>query len=171
MSQYPPLQVFNQADQPVGEASLREIYDKGLWHRVVIIAVYDPTGNLLLQRRGAKVATNPNCWDISAAGHVDAAEDYYEAAKRELGEELGIKNVELSEIAHYQSKAIIDGYKLKRLLKIFKVVVPADTTFVIDHEEVTEVRWISPDELKRSLAAQPKEFSDNFGEILSKLQA
>jgi len=171
MSQYPLLQYFDQSDKPVGKASLQEIYDKGLWHRVVIIAVYDPAGNILLQRRGAKVATNPNRWDISAAGHVDAGENYYEAAKRELGEELGIKNVELSEVAHYQSKAIIDGYKLKRLLKIFRVVVSADTVFAIDHEEVTEVRWISPDKLKHSLAAQPKEFSDNFGEILSKLQA
>jgi len=33
---------------------------------------------------------NPNCWDSSAAGHVDAGEDYLACAIRELEEELGI---------------------------------------------------------------------------------
>ena len=34
---------------------------------------------------------HPGVWDSSAAGHVDAGEDYDEAALRELEEELGVQ--------------------------------------------------------------------------------
>lgn len=34
--------------------------------------------------------TWPGAWDSSCSGHVDSGEDYDAAARRELGEELGI---------------------------------------------------------------------------------
>ena len=42
---------------------------------------------------------HPSAWDSSAAGHLDAGEDYNTAAIRELEEELGIIDTEVEEIA------------------------------------------------------------------------
>src|SRR3954468_24269501 len=95
---YPPIQVVNEQDQPLGGAPLDKIHAEGLRHRVVVIFVEDDTGQLLLQKRGPHVATHANRWDVSSAGHVDEGEDYLTAAKRELSEELGLQGVELNEV-------------------------------------------------------------------------
>lgn len=46
--------------------------------------------DVLLQKRSACKDSYPGCYDISAAGHVAAGDQYLEAAVRELREELGI---------------------------------------------------------------------------------
>jgi 16S rRNA (adenine1518-N6/adenine1519-N6)-dimethyltransferase len=45
---------------------------------------------MFLQKRSRWKDRHPLLWDSSAAGHVDAGEDYDEAAVRELKEELGV---------------------------------------------------------------------------------
>ncbi|MCI9283700.1 MAG: NUDIX domain-containing protein [Lachnospiraceae bacterium] len=47
--------------------------------------------DLLLQKRSKGKDSNPGCYDISAAGHVAAGDDYPATALRELWEELGIR--------------------------------------------------------------------------------
>jgi isopentenyldiphosphate isomerase len=169
MSQYPPLEVVDENDKVVGKAPLNDIYEHVLIHRVVMIAVQEPGGKILLQRRSPSVATNANRWDISAAGHVDAGEDYAQAADRELKEELGIEDVSLAEAAYYFSDVVLDSKHLKRFIKIYTVLLPADTRFSIEPEEVTEVRWFSVDELARQLKSQPNEFNNDLETTLSKL--
>jgi len=48
-------------------------------------------GELFLQKRSRWKDRHPLVWDSSAAGHVEAGEDYDETAGRELLEELGVK--------------------------------------------------------------------------------
>ena len=45
---------------------------------------------VLMQKRSADKDSFPSCWDTSAAGHLDAGEDFDQAAIRELREELGV---------------------------------------------------------------------------------
>lgn len=45
---------------------------------------------VLLQKRSAQKDTHPDCYDVSAAGHVSQGGEFREAAVRELGEELGL---------------------------------------------------------------------------------
>ena len=166
---YPPLQIFNDSDEPIGEASLQEIHDQGLLHRVTLVVLRDPDGKILLQRRGPNVATNANRWDVSAAGHVDAGEHYQEAAVRELSEELGVDNVELSELAYYRTYAVLKGKKLNRFIKIYTATVPANTRFSINPEEVTEVKWFDPNELKVLVSKNPEKFNNDFEDVLGKV--
>jgi len=63
--------------------------DPALLHRSVYIAVETAAG-MLFQRRGHGKDTNPGSWDLACAGHVDPGETYLDAARRELGEELGL---------------------------------------------------------------------------------
>ena len=50
----------------------------------------DKAGEVFLQKRSRGKDRHPLLWDSSTAGHVDAGEEYDEAAHRELREELGI---------------------------------------------------------------------------------
>jgi isopentenyl-diphosphate Delta-isomerase len=166
---YPPLPILNDNDEPIGRASLQEIHEQGLLHRIVLVIILDPAGKILLQRRGPHVATNANRWDVSAAGHVDADEAYEAAAARELSEELGIDNVELTETAYYRTYAVVTGKKLNRFVKIYTATLPADTRFSINPEEVSEIKWFDLNELKTRLSKHSEEFNNDFEEVLTKV--
>src|SRR5258708_3076322 len=120
MTQYLPIQIVNDKDEPIGEASMDEAHSHGLLHPIVMVKVVDVKGNILLQKRGPKVATHPNHWDISSAGHVDAGEEYLEAARRELQEEIGLKDVELTKLGYFRSNDIFQGRILNRFKTIYK---------------------------------------------------
>lgn len=134
-----------------------------------MVSVRDPEGRLLLQKRTDKVLANKNRWDISAAGHVDAGEDYLTAAKRETFEEIGVKADSLKEVAYYHANEVLDDRKLNRFIKIYEITVPADTNFTIDTYEVSEVRWFTIEELKRLLVTNPEELNHDFAIVLDKI--
>jgi 16S rRNA (adenine1518-N6/adenine1519-N6)-dimethyltransferase len=84
------LDVVDAANQVVGQATRRRIHDEGLMHRSVHVFVVDGAGRLYIQKRAEDKDTFPGAHDSSAAGHVNAGEDYHACAARELEEELGL---------------------------------------------------------------------------------
>src|SRR5271163_326450 len=69
-------------------APRREVHARKLLHRAIHVLIHDAQGCLFLQRRSMGKDTFPGCWDSSCSGHVDAGEDYFTAARRELVEEF-----------------------------------------------------------------------------------
>lgn len=86
------LDVVDNNDLVVGNASKEDVYKQLLPHRIVHILVYNDKGEMAVQVRGKNVTFCPEHWCTSAAGHVQTGESYERAAARELEEELGIKS-------------------------------------------------------------------------------
>jgi isopentenyldiphosphate isomerase len=84
------LDVVDEQDQVISQRPRAEIHATGLRHRAVHILVFNDQNQLFLQKRSMKKDLNKGLWDTSAAGHVDAGENYASCAPRELSEELGI---------------------------------------------------------------------------------
>jgi len=82
--------VVDKNDRIRGYASRSEVHGNNLRHRAVHILIFNHSGEILLQKRSPWKDRHPLLWDSSAAGHVEANEDYDEAAARELMEELGV---------------------------------------------------------------------------------
>jgi 16S rRNA (adenine1518-N6/adenine1519-N6)-dimethyltransferase len=82
--------VVDEADQVLRSASRTKVHGNNLLHRAVHILIFNKMGEVYLQRRSPSKDRHPLLWDSSAAGHVDAGEEYDAAARRELQEELGI---------------------------------------------------------------------------------
>ncbi len=148
--------VVDSNDQVIAQAPRREVHAKKLLHRAVHVLVHDPAGNLFLQRRSLSKDTFPGCWDSSCSGHVDVGENYVTAARRELGEELGW---------HDQSLPLRPLFKLHaspetghEFIKIF-LLGPLSGPFKLHPEEITEGRWIVPDELDSLLEKVPEHFA------------
>lgn len=170
MSKYPPIQIVDDNDQPIGGASMAEAYAQGLKHRVVIIFVQNESGQLLLQKRGPGVATYANCWDVSAAGHVDEGEDYLTAAKRELQEELGITGYPLEQLeSMYAETFFDDGRQVKRFRTAYKVLVPSDIALQSAADEVSDLRWMAVPELKRFIAEHPSAVHADLESLVTRL--
>lgn len=80
---------------PTGHVRERSmVHQSGDLHRTVHIWVVrqraDGGVEVLLQKRSREKDAYPGCYDISAAGHMHAGDDFEISALRELSEELGI---------------------------------------------------------------------------------
>ncbi len=92
--------VVNEQDEVLRQATRREVHEQDLLHRAVHILVFNKNHDCLLQKRSHLKDRHPGVWDSSAAGHLDAGEDYETAAHRELQEELGITNARLVHVGN-----------------------------------------------------------------------
>lgn len=89
MAEY--IDVLNEDGVKTGEILTRkEIHEKGLWHRAIVIAIVNEKNEILLQQRSANKDKNANLWDISVAGHISSGQDSVSAAAREINEEVMI---------------------------------------------------------------------------------
>lgn len=67
-----------------------EVHKKGLWHRIIVVAIVDSKNRVLMQQRSSTKDKNPNMWDISVTGHISSGQDSLSAAYREINEEVSV---------------------------------------------------------------------------------
>ena len=82
--------VVDENDGWLREAPRTEVHGNKLRHRAVHILLFNADSDVFLQKRARWKDRHPLVWDSSAAGHVNAGEEYDAAALRELNEELGV---------------------------------------------------------------------------------
>lgn len=151
---YPPITVVDENDNVLGYMDLFVAIGLGHIRRVSCVFVLDTAGRILIQRRAPDVLS-PNLLDFSAAGHVNEGQDYLAAAKAELQEELGLVDVDIQPITPpFQTPGFYHG--------LFKVVLKHEETFTLAADEVTQVFWVSYDELKKMMAEHPQQFAEPF---------
>jgi isopentenyldiphosphate isomerase len=84
--------IVDDAGRVIGRASRAACHgDPSLIHRSVHIYVFNRRGEILLQLRSTDKDIQPGRWDTSVGGHLDSGEEYDQAARRELCEELGLE--------------------------------------------------------------------------------
>jgi len=129
---------------------------------IAAVLLFNSEGNLIMQKIAAHKKWG-GLWTYSAAGHVDAGEDYATAAERELIEELGIKADLDKEVAAFP--VIRDGRQIA-----FHHVFTAysDDKTISDESEVAEVKEISMTELKLAIKQHPEQFFDAFLTVVNK---
>ncbi|MEG0024515.1 MAG: 16S rRNA (adenine(1518)-N(6)/adenine(1519)-N(6))-dimethyltransferase RsmA [Akkermansia sp.] len=150
------LDVVDSQNQVIGQKTRKEIHEGNLTHRAVHILVRNKHGAILLQKRSPWKDRHPGVWDSSAAGHVDAGESYMEAAKRELHEELGIDDIELHEVAHFEPNEQNGMEHVQLLVAGYsgKTRFPA--------AEIEAVQWFAPELITAWLARRPNDFASSF---------
>jgi isopentenyldiphosphate isomerase len=85
------LAYYDDDQKEIGKATRSKVHMEGLLHKVVHCWVVDSNKQwLYFQQRAFDKKDFPGLYDISAAGHIDAGEDDETAAKREIGEEIGL---------------------------------------------------------------------------------
>ena len=83
--------VVDEKDRVAGAAPRGQVHANNLLHRAIHVLIFNAAGEVFLQMRSRWKDRHPLVWDSSAAGHVNAGEEYNETAARELREELGIE--------------------------------------------------------------------------------
>ena len=151
-----PLELFDILNEDGTRTGL--VRERGVAHlegslhptaHVWIVRKKEGGWDLLLQKRSACKDSNPGCWDISSAGHVEAGDDYLPSAIRELAEELGIRARE--EGLHFvgmrraQFEDVFYGrpFRDNELSAVYIYREPVDETALsLQESEVEAVRWM-----------------------------
>lgn len=85
------IDVLDENGIKTGETLPRsEIHKKGLWHRIIVVAIINDKNEILIQQRSNNKDKNPGMWDISVTGHLSAGQDSLSAATREISEEVSV---------------------------------------------------------------------------------
>jgi isopentenyldiphosphate isomerase len=92
------VDIVDEEDRVVGQASRAEVRARGLRHRAAYILVFNSRGQLFVHLRTASKDVYPGHYDVAVGGVVGAGESYDEAARRELAEELGITQLDLRRV-------------------------------------------------------------------------
>ena len=153
-------------DNVIGAGPQREAHEKGIIHRVIRIYLYNSKGELLIQKRGDHLRTNPGKWNESVAGHVDEGETYLQAAEREMEEEIGIRGVALKELKKIYTNESEEN-KRKRFTTLYSGVYDGEVH--PDFDEVSEVRWVAPEALRKEISEHPERFTEGSRQCFAAL--
>jgi 16S rRNA (adenine1518-N6/adenine1519-N6)-dimethyltransferase len=147
--------VVNHRDEVLGQATRFEVHQQRLTHRAVHVFVFNQAGELFLQKRSRWKDVCPLLWDSSAAGHVNAGQDYAETATRELQEELGVD-------ATVESVAKIGpcAETGEEFVGLFEA--HHEGPFRLPPAEIDCGEWFTLAQIARWIAARPQDFAPGF---------
>ncbi|MEM9080288.1 MAG: 16S rRNA (adenine(1518)-N(6)/adenine(1519)-N(6))-dimethyltransferase RsmA [Verrucomicrobiota bacterium] len=158
--------VVDESNEVVGQERRGEVHAQGLRHRAVHVFVVNKASELLLAQRSRLKDVNPGKWGSSAAGHLDAGESYEEAARRELGEELGIEAGELElTLAGELPPSEDNGQEFLRLY-----VVRYGGALRTLASEVAATVWMPQEELRGWMERREEDFTGGFRECWGLLE-
>lgn len=148
--------VVDKDDNVIGKATREECHaDNRLIHRSVYIFILNDKGELFIQRRSTTKDLYPDYYTGSATGHVDYGEGYDEAAQRELREELGI-DAPLERLFKFKSFSEVE----REISVLYLCRHNGPISF--NRKEISEGRFISLEEIKRSIETGEKKFAHGF---------
>lgn len=131
------------------------IHKKNLLHFIVNIFIFNSKGKLLIQRRSLNKKHYPGYWDLSCSEHLQHEETFEQAAQRGLKEELQIS------IHTSQLKLLRKEHKYcDCVARTFSVVY--DGAINVNKQEVSEIRFVSLEELEKEMSSNVTKFTPWF---------
>ncbi len=152
------VEIVNEKDEIIGKMLKVEAHKNGTLHRISVVYVENEQGQIVIQQR------TDGYLDHSAAGHVEIGETYEEAAKRELEEELGIKDVALEYVGHGHTEN--EKYPDRLVSHMFDVFKCKADPGKLQQDEVKGVYWADPHQIANQMEKESSKFCEGFIESL-----
>ena len=153
-----PLILVDEQDSQVGTLDKSSCHDgDGLLHRAFSLFVFNAGGETLLQRRHPDKRLWPGYWSNGCCSHPRDGEKMKDAVVRRAEQELGLE-VKPEFLFKFQYRAAY--LDLGTEFELCSVFVSHNAPRPrVNGAEVTEWRWISPENLDREMEAAPREFT------------
>ena len=160
-----------ESDEVIGPISKLDSHHKvGKFHRAFSVLLFDSSGRLLLQRRASHKITFPDVWANSCCSHPLHSDEEMElknalgvkrAAIRKLEQELGINPSQIpidkfQFVTKMRYQARQDEDWIEREID-HCLVIHADVDVNPNPNEVSEIKWISQEDLEEFLVADDSE--------------
>jgi len=144
--------LVDQNDNPIGkEDKVKCHLPNGKLHRAFSALIFNSEGKLLLTKRSEGKMLWPNEWDGTVASHPRESETYVSSAERRMPEEIGIdcKMSYVNKFEYHVSYKDI-GSENEICGTLIGAIDSFDKSSLIKGE-ISEIKWINPDELKNEL--------------------
>lgn len=151
------LSVVDENDCVINTLPRHRIHASGLRHRAVHILVFNDLGELFLQKRAMQKDLNKGLWDTSAAGHVDAGEEYTISAIKEVNEELGIETKNSLKFLFKLSPTQPLGMEF---IKVYQC--NHNGPFTLNPIEIDEGKWCSTKDISIRVQANDPTLTSTF---------
>jgi len=144
--------LVDQDDNPIGkEDKVKCHLPNGKLHRAFTALIFNGDGKLLLTKRSEGKMLWPNDWDGTVASHPRESETYVSSAERRMPEEIGI-SCKMNYVNKFEYHVLYKdiGSENEICGTLIGMVDSFDNSCMIK-DEISEVKWINPDELKNEL--------------------
>jgi isopentenyl-diphosphate delta-isomerase len=149
-----PIDCVDDDDRPLGTVLRGEVLELGANFRTVHVFVFHDE-LLLLQQLAPTRDRHPERWGSSVAAYLHAGENYYEAAHRRLGEELGL----VGPLRRIGKTRMEDERSLKFVELYTLLDGPAE---IREPDHIEELRYWEREELEDAIRALPEIFTPTF---------
>lgn len=157
-------------DRPSGTAPRAEVHTTATpLHLAFSCYLFDADGRLLLTRRAVSKQSFPGIWTNSFCGHPRPHEPMEDAVHRYARRELGTTIRDLRcVLPTFRYRAVdASGIVEHELCPVFTATLDAE--LVPSPDEVEEMRWVRPDDLRSVVATAPWALSPWMVEQLAEL--
>jgi isopentenyldiphosphate isomerase len=141
--------IVDEHNNIVGAAPRREMRAKRLPHRSTYVLVFNSRGDLYVQKRTMTKDVFPGYYDPAAGGVVLAGESYEESARRELAEEMGIRDAPLT----WRFNFYFADERTRLWGGVFSCVYDGD--IVLQEEEVESGAFVPIGDILRRAQSEP----------------
>lgn len=160
-----PVVLVDAHDIPQGVAPKIEVHRRGLKHRAISVLVRNRVGDMLVHRRNPAKYHSGGLWTNACCSHPRPGESAAEAARRRLGEEMGIAAaLEPLFTARYRA-AVSNGYIEDEVVHVFGCTYQGPVS--PDPAEVSEWRWMPLGKLIQDLDRRPALYTIWFRHYLA----
>lgn len=123
-------------------------------YRVSALWITNGKGGNLMSHRTLTRSHDPGKWVAAVTGTVEEGEDYEINIIKEAEEEIGLKNISPTLGPKVR---VTDEHNFFVQWFIFELDKSANE-FILQKDEVDEIKWFSNDEIKKDLQANPDKF-------------
>jgi isopentenyl-diphosphate delta-isomerase len=153
--------VVDEDDNVIGEEDKEKCHDgDGILHRAFLAMVVNRSGELLLTRRSESKRLWPGYWDGTVASHTARGEDYEQASRRRLKQEIGLVAGDVRYLFKFRYKVRYKDIGSEN--EICAVTVAngmEDYRISPDKREISEVRAAGLQELMNDIRARQDDYT------------
>jgi 8-oxo-dGTP pyrophosphatase MutT (NUDIX family) len=150
------IDAVDEADAALSQISRRDVFKEHANFRVVHILVFNSRRDLLLQRLALNRPRHAGYWGSSVAGYLHSGEQYDEAARRRISEELGIYEARLELIG----KTVMDDEGSQKFIEVFTTV--HDGPFRYDRRHIDRVEFLPIPVIRTLQQSGERKFTPTF---------
>lgn len=157
---YSKVILVDTRDRVTGSMEKMEAHEKAVLHRAFSVFLFNLKGEMLLQQRALCKYHSGGLWTNACCSHPAPGEETAAAARRRLGEELGL-DLEVSKVFDFVYKAEFDnGLTEHEFDHVF--TGSWDGLVQFNPDEVMAIRYLSMDALRESMEKEPEIYTAWF---------
>ena len=155
------LILVDDEDREIGTMSKSACHEgQGVLHRAFSLFIFNPAGELLVQKRSPQKLLWPNYWSNSCCSHPRSGEETGKAATRRLSEELQL-DCKIEDLYKFQYHAEYSSIGSEHELCWVFIGASANPARA-NANEVSSLRHVQPDQLDQAMQNQPEQYTPWF---------